>query len=88
MARFSVIQFIREQWTTLPVCSADVSSKAIMLIGSNVGIGLEAAIHFAGMKPKLVMATCRDEKKCQRTRDGKWATYSGPRGATREVYML
>jgi len=42
-----------------------------MLIGSNVGIGLEAAVHFVGMRPKLVMATCRDEKKCKRTREGK-----------------
>ncbi|KAL4073183.1 hypothetical protein V8B97DRAFT_1869162 [Scleroderma yunnanense] len=69
MARFHVIQFIREQRKTLPVCFSDVSSKAIMLTGSNVGIGLEASVHFACMRPKLVLTTCRDEEKCQRTRE-------------------
>ncbi|KAL4062124.1 short-chain dehydrogenase [Scleroderma citrinum] len=72
MARFNVIQFIREQWKTLPVCSGDVSSKAIMLTGTNVGIGLEAAVHFAGMKPQLLLATCRDEEKCKRTREDNY----------------
>ncbi|KAL4063549.1 hypothetical protein V8B97DRAFT_1520770 [Scleroderma yunnanense] len=69
MVNFSRIEFIREQWKTFPICSGDVSSKVIMLTGSNVGIGLEAAVHFARMRPRLVLATCRDEEKCKRTRE-------------------
>ncbi|KAI6113394.1 NAD(P)-binding protein [Pisolithus thermaeus] len=67
MAKFSIVQYFREQWKTLPICSGDVGSKAVMVVGSNVGIGLEASVHFARMKPRLLFTTCRDEEKCERT---------------------
>ncbi|KAI6094865.1 short-chain dehydrogenase [Pisolithus croceorrhizus] len=69
MGKFSIVQYFREQWKTLPICSGDVGSKAIMVVGSNVGIGLEACVHLARMKPGSLFTTCRDEEKCERTRE-------------------
>ncbi|KAI6100682.1 short-chain dehydrogenase [Pisolithus croceorrhizus] len=69
MGKFSIVQYFREQWQTLPICSGDVGSKAVMVVGSNVGIGLEASVHLARMRPRLLFATCRDEEKCERTRE-------------------
>ncbi|KAI6094871.1 NAD(P)-binding protein [Pisolithus croceorrhizus] len=69
MGKFSIVQYFREQWKTLPICSGDLGSKAVMVVGSNVGIGLEASVHFARMKPRSLFTTCRDEEKCERTRE-------------------
>ncbi|KAI5989654.1 short-chain dehydrogenase [Pisolithus orientalis] len=69
MGKFSIAQHFREQWKSLPIYSGDVGSKAIMVVGSNVGIGLEASVHLTRMKPKLLFPTCRDEEKCERTRE-------------------
>ncbi|KAI6025257.1 hypothetical protein PISMIDRAFT_330220 [Pisolithus microcarpus 441] len=31
-------QYFREQWKTVPIYSSDVGSKAVMVVGSNVGL--------------------------------------------------
>ncbi|KAL4079025.1 hypothetical protein J3A83DRAFT_4185141 [Scleroderma citrinum] len=41
-----------------------------MVVGSNAGLGLEASVHIACMKPKLLLVTCRDSDKCKLTRQG------------------
>ncbi|KAI5998594.1 short-chain dehydrogenase [Pisolithus albus] len=69
MGKFSILQYFREQWRTLPVHSGDLETKAVMVVGSNVGIGLEASVHLARMKPRSLFTTCRDEEKCERTRE-------------------
>ncbi|KAH7923140.1 NAD(P)-binding protein [Leucogyrophana mollusca] len=67
MAKFSVLRFIREQWTELPVAKADVSNKTLVVLGANIGLGLEAAVHFAQLKPGKLLVTCRDAEKCETT---------------------
>ncbi|KAI6095377.1 NAD(P)-binding protein [Pisolithus sp. B1] len=69
MGKFSIVQYFREQWQALPICSGDVGSKVVGLVGSNVGIGLEASVHLARMKPRALLTTCRNEEKCERTRE-------------------
>ncbi|KAI6104633.1 hypothetical protein EDD16DRAFT_1636907 [Pisolithus croceorrhizus] len=51
MGKFSIVQYFREQWKALPTCSGDVGSKAIMVVGSSAGIGLEVSVHLVYMKP-------------------------------------
>ncbi|KAI5990193.1 short-chain dehydrogenase [Pisolithus albus] len=69
MGKFSIFQYFREQWRTLPVHSGDLETKAVMVVGSNVGIGLEASVHLARMKPRSLFTTCRNEEKCERARE-------------------
>ncbi|KAF9223414.1 short-chain dehydrogenase [Gyrodon lividus] len=70
MAKFSILQFLREQRTVLPLPKAvgDVSSKTFMVTGSNVGLGFEASVHLAKMTPKLLFMTSRDSVKCEQAR--------------------
>ncbi|KAG6371262.1 short-chain dehydrogenase [Boletus reticuloceps] len=56
MAKFSVLLFLREQWTVLVVT------------GTNVGLGFEAAVHLAKLKPKRLLLTTRDEAKCKQAK--------------------
>ncbi|KAF9227183.1 NAD(P)-binding protein [Gyrodon lividus] len=69
MGKFTITSFIREQWTTIPVPSADISDKSIVVTGSNVGLGFEAAVHFAKLRPKKLLLTSRDETKCRQTKE-------------------
>ncbi|KIJ68096.1 hypothetical protein HYDPIDRAFT_107736 [Hydnomerulius pinastri MD-312] len=69
MGKFTITQFLREQWTELPLPSADISDKSIVVVGANVGLGFEAAVHFAKLKPKKLLLTSRDEDKCNRTKE-------------------
>jgi retinol dehydrogenase-12 len=70
MGKLSFIRFIREQWTDLPVPTADVSSKSLVVVGANVGLGYEAAVHLAQLKPKSLLITARDEAKCKQSKAG------------------
>lgn len=54
----------------LPVLTADLAGKTIIVTGSNTGIGLETAKHFARMNPAKLICTCRSEEKCQETVKG------------------
>lgn len=73
MAVFTLRRYFREQWRTLPQPRAveDVSSKTFLVTGSNVGLGFEASVHLAKMRPKLLLATSRDLDKCERTQKCK-----------------
>lgn len=44
-----------------------MDGKSIVIVGANVGIGLEASAHVANKKPSLLIATCRDAMKCEQT---------------------
>ncbi|KAF8135051.1 hypothetical protein EV363DRAFT_1257008 [Boletus edulis] len=70
MAVFSFFQYLREQWRTLPQPSAvgSVSSKTFLVTGSNAGLGFEASVHLAKMRPKLLIATSRNQVKCELAR--------------------
>ncbi|KAG1751378.1 short-chain dehydrogenase [Suillus paluster] len=68
MGKFSVFGFFREQWTELPISTADVSDKSLVVVGANVGLGNEAAVHLAQLKPKSLLITCRDGAKCEQSK--------------------
>ncbi|KAG0700363.1 short-chain dehydrogenase [Suillus ampliporus] len=65
MGKFSFVGFLREQWTELPISTADISDKSLIVVGANVGLGNEAAVHLAQLKPKSLLITSRDEAKCE-----------------------
>ncbi|THH28729.1 hypothetical protein EUX98_g5456 [Antrodiella citrinella] len=51
----------------LPVITTDLSGRTVLVVGTNVGLGLEAAKHFARMNPAKLIVTSRTEKKCAQT---------------------
>ena len=72
MAKFLVSQF-----TPLPLSTTDLSGRTAIVtgtldvvidltVGSNVGLGLEAARHLARMNPKKLILACRNQEKGQR----------------------
>ncbi|KAG9316765.1 hypothetical protein JVU11DRAFT_2827 [Chiua virens] len=68
MGRFDSFSFLRQQWTTIPVPNADISNKSIVVTGANVGLGFEAAVHLAKLKPERLLLTTRDEAKGRQTK--------------------
>jgi retinol dehydrogenase 12 len=64
MAKFSFLQFVRSQWTKLPpLPSVDLAGQTVVVTGSNVGLGYEAAKHFAKMGPKHLVLAVRSKAK-------------------------
>jgi len=60
----TILNFVVDQWSTLPpVESVDLSGKTVVVVGANVGIGFEAATHFARMSPAKLIVACRSESK-------------------------
>ena len=58
------LSFVADQWSTLPpVESVDLSGKTVVVVGANVGIGFEAATHFARMSPAKLIVACRNDSK-------------------------
>lgn len=69
MGRFTFGQYIKDQWTPLPPVSdyaADLTSKTVVVVGANIGLGLEAARHYARMKPGRLIMACRNMDKAER----------------------
>ncbi|KIJ62802.1 hypothetical protein HYDPIDRAFT_93647 [Hydnomerulius pinastri MD-312] len=87
MAKFSILQFWREQRAALPLPKAvvDVGSMTLLVTGSNVGLGLEASVHLAEMRPRLLLATSRDMVKCEQTREVILQRATADSGAVPEV---
>jgi retinol dehydrogenase-12 len=72
MAKFSVFDFIRNQLaTTPPVPVADLTGKTVVVTGANVGLGFEAAKHFARMNPAKLVIACRSQSKADAALAGK-----------------
>ncbi|THV00233.1 short-chain dehydrogenase [Dendrothele bispora CBS 962.96] len=46
-----------------PVITADLTGKTVIVTGANVGIGFEAAKHFARMNPEKLIIVCRSQEK-------------------------
>ncbi|TCD63921.1 hypothetical protein EIP91_004768 [Steccherinum ochraceum] len=51
----------------LPVLDVDLAGRTVLVVGCNTGLGLETMKHFARMRPKRLVGTCRDEEKCAQT---------------------
>ncbi|KAG2055394.1 NAD(P)-binding protein [Suillus hirtellus] len=68
MGQLTVFGYLREQWTELPIPTADVSDQSLIVVGANVGLGHEAAVHLAQLKPKSLLITGRDEVKCEKSK--------------------
>lgn len=68
MGKLTVFGYLREQWTELPIPTADISDQSLVVVGANVGLGNEAAAQLAQLKPKSLLITSRDEVKCERSK--------------------
>jgi len=67
MGKFVISDFLCEQYRKLPVASADISDKSFLVVGANVGLGFEASVHLAQLRPKHLIVTARDDTKCRQT---------------------
>ncbi|TCD63926.1 hypothetical protein EIP91_004773 [Steccherinum ochraceum] len=55
--------------TNFPVLQVDLTGRTALVVGSNVGLGFEAAKHLARMNPKRLIATARTEEKSKKTEE-------------------
>jgi len=66
MGRLTLLSYLRHQFSTLPSVSSfkgDLTGKTVVVVGANVGLGLEAARHFATMNPGRLILACRNLEK-------------------------
>lgn len=64
MAKRTFLQFLREQWARpVPLATEDLAGKVVLITGANIGLGFEAAKHFASMNPEKLIIACRSETK-------------------------
>ena len=72
MGQFTFLKFIQDQWWKVaPVEHVDLTGKTVVVIGANVGLGFEAAKHFASMNPNRLVLGCRSQEKGQAALQGK-----------------
>ena len=77
MGRFSMLRFISDQWLTVPELEKqDLSGQTVLVVGANVGLGLEAAKHFASMGPGKLILACRSIKKAEDAAKGASSSHS------------
>ncbi|KAH7310268.1 short-chain dehydrogenase/reductase-like protein [Rhexocercosporidium sp. MPI-PUGE-AT-0058] len=55
--------FLKSQWTRLPYPATDFAGQTIIITGSNVGLGFEAARHFVRLGATKVILACRSLEK-------------------------
>ncbi|KAI0031361.1 hypothetical protein K488DRAFT_52244 [Vararia minispora EC-137] len=64
MAKGGGFSFFRDQLSKVPpVDKASLTGKTILVVGANVGLGLDASKHFASMKPARLILACRSQEK-------------------------
>jgi len=68
MAKYPFRQFVVEQFASLPIINADLTGRTIIVVGANVGLGLEASRHLAKMNPGKLILACRNVEKGERAR--------------------
>lgn len=56
----------------IPVPAADLTGKTVVVTGANVGLGFEAAKHFAAMKPARLIIACRSQEKGEIALQGEY----------------
>ena len=80
MGHVSLFKFIQDQWWKVaPVEHVDLTGKTVVVIGASVGLGFEAAKHFASMNPKRLVLGCRSQERGQAALQGKRPAFcSGP----------
>jgi retinol dehydrogenase 12 len=70
----SFLQHVQNQWWKVAAVEhVDLTGKTVVVIGANVGLGFEAAKHFASMNPKRLVLGCRSQEKGQAALQGKRA---------------
>ena len=57
------LEFLRSQFTSIPYPATDFAGQTVIVTGSNTGLGLEAARHFARMNAEKVIMAVRNLKK-------------------------
>lgn len=71
MAKYSFLQFLRDQWARpVPLVTEDLTGKVVLITGANIGLGFEAAKHFASMNPERLIIACRSEAKGKQAVEG------------------
>lgn len=81
-----LITFFYNQFRRLPKPAKQFSGKTVIVTGANVGLGLEAARHFARLGAAKVILACRDTEKGERAKAD--IERSTERSGTVEVWPL
>ncbi|KAL2059859.1 hypothetical protein VTL71DRAFT_10014 [Oculimacula yallundae] len=55
--------FLKSQWTKLPYPTDDFTGQTIIVTGSNIGLGFEAAQHFVRLGASKVILACRTQER-------------------------
>ena len=71
MVNYSFLHLVREQWgRPTPLVTEDLTGKVVLVTGANIGLGFEAAKHFASMHPERLIIACRNEAKGKQAIEG------------------
>lgn len=73
MPQPSVFKLFREQLNPPPLIRADLTGKTTIVIGANIGIGLEASKHLARMNPGRLILACRNKEKGESALAGEYS---------------
>jgi len=66
---FNFAEFVRSQYSTVPLYWRDLTGQTVIITGSNTGLGFEAAKHLATMRPEHLILACRDTVKAEKARE-------------------
>jgi len=70
--QLSLLNLFQDQFHKVePAVHVDLTGKTVVVVGANVGLGFEAAKHFASMNPERLILGCRSQEKGQAAVQGK-----------------